>query len=558
MMSRDVVVPLLISVVLLAAAAATTAPLDRGLEEDGITLPVSVSTGVPADVLLLQQTLGAFRGWAIDALWLKALERRDQGHLHESMELAHWITKLQPYFPRVWSFQSSLLAFDMALSSRDPDQRWNWVRESIDLLRGPGLRANPRSKEIHRQLAYLFWYKLGEYQDDAALHYQVRLCQRWRIVLGAPPGADAGRYPELLRRIDAAPDNFSELPITAALDETRFDQLKGTISSAERNLAAGIRSSFPELAGDEIVAVEDFLRKKLIEGELNMSPARMARLGSSLGPIDWRTPSAHAVYWSAQGSLRSGPGGLDAEIDESTIDEVLVTNGVRLGLQQMVMHGRVLLDEEGRLVTLLPQPRLLPSYEKALVLLTRGVGIPENLLPRVLEIISTSVVTSWLQGEDDLARQLLDRHDTLANSPLRGSIDDLTAVVITLVLATLDSETDENGLRTLLEMIRAKALIAAGGGGTAIEGARGLSLARRIEEENYSDPQPQLYRRSIIRALRWPVASAPLSVKRKIWETLSQRQRESVDSGTRTYLRGQARSSGADEREVFPGIDASP
>ena len=362
MMPREVVIPLLISVLLLAAAAATTAPLDRGLEEDGITLPVSVSTGVPADVLLLQQTLGAFRGWAIDALWLKALERRDQGHLHESMELARWITKLQPYFPRVWNFQSSLLAFDMALASRDPDQRWNWVRESIDLLRGPGLRANPRSKEIHRQLAYLFWYKLGEYQDDGALHYQMRLCQRWRIVVGDPPGADAGRYPQLLRRIEAAPDNFSDLSIASTLDETRLDQLKETISTAERSLAVGLRSSFPELDDDEIVAVEDFLRKKLIEGELNMSPAQMASLGSYLGPIDWRTPSAHAVYWSAQGSLRAGPDGLDAKIDESTIDEVLVTNGVRLGLQQMVMHGRALLDDENRLVTLLHQRQGAASF----------------------------------------------------------------------------------------------------------------------------------------------------------------------------------------------------
>ena len=156
MIQRSEAIPLLLASILIGAAAMTTIPLDRGLENDGITLPVSSATGVPADVLLMQQTLGAFRGWAIDALWLRALERRDQGLLHESMELAHWITKLQPYFPRVWNFQAWLLAFEMALDSRDPEQRWAWVREAIDLLRGPGLRANPHSLEIHRQLSYLF------------------------------------------------------------------------------------------------------------------------------------------------------------------------------------------------------------------------------------------------------------------------------------------------------------------------------------------------------------------------------------------------------------------
>ena len=67
-MSRSEMIPLLLSMILLVVAAMTTVPLDKNLEQDGISLPVSEATGVPADVLLLQQTLGVFRGWAIDVL----------------------------------------------------------------------------------------------------------------------------------------------------------------------------------------------------------------------------------------------------------------------------------------------------------------------------------------------------------------------------------------------------------------------------------------------------------------------------------------------------------
>ena len=175
---RSVLFPLAFSLLFFMGAALITVPLDKSYQKDELVLPVSTSAGVPADVLLLQQSLGAFRGWAINALWLKAIERREQGELHESMELARWILKLQPYFPRVWNFQSWLLAFELALDTRDPQERWDWVGESINLLRGQGLRANPMSREIHRQLSYLFWFKLGESRDDAAPFFRKKLFHR--------------------------------------------------------------------------------------------------------------------------------------------------------------------------------------------------------------------------------------------------------------------------------------------------------------------------------------------------------------------------------------------
>ena len=554
MIQRSEAIPLLLASILIGAAAMTTIPLDRGLENDGITLPVSSATGVPADVLLMQQTLGAFRGWAIDALWLRALERRDQGLLHESMELAHWITKLQPYFPRVWNFQAWLLAFEMALDSRDPEQRWAWVREAIDLLRGPGLRANPHSQEIHRQLSYLFWFKIGEFQDEAAPYYQRRLCQRWQTILGHPPGQDASRYFEVLDRAARSPDQVRELSAGLVTDSDLISRLEKAARDPEMALSTGVAEKFPTLEPEGVQAVEDFLRRRLIEDELNMSPDLMARLGEELGPIDWRTPAAHAVYWGAQGALRAGSEDLSTGLNSANIEDVLTTIDVRIGLQQLVAHGRVLLGDDEQLVTTLPQPGILPAYERALLLLTDGQGIAAELLPRVLEIVSAAVVTSWLQGEEELARQLLQRRDVLARSESRPQTENLIDVVKSLVLDTLDEEDGDREKRSLLVAIHGRALVAGGGGGTEVESLRGLLLAKELEVMLFGSQSLDFRNDALARALRTPSAAAPLSVKRRIWETLSAAQRDMIDITTRSLLLIEARREGEDPAVVFPGI----
>lgn len=552
-MSRSEMIPLLLSMILFVVAAMTTVPLDKNLEQDGISLPVSEATGVPADVLLLQQTLGVFRGWAIDVLWLRALERRDQGALHESMQLAHWITKLQPYFPRVWNFQSWMLAFEMALDSRDPDQRWIWVREAIDLLRGPALRANPLSSEIHHQLSYLFWFKIGEFQDDAAVFYQARLCQRWRGILGDPTEGNAARYVQILRKVATAPTDWSLLPEQILEDPEVFQIVKSGWAEPEAMLVSGSDSVLSELSLSVRESIEALLRRRILEREMNMSVDLMLRISEEFGFVDWRTPAAHAVYWGIQGALRETEAGLDARLGAQTIDTVLVESNVRIGLQQMVARGRALLDDSGELITILPQPGMLPVYERSLLLLTDGSGIPDEFLPRVMEIISGAVVASWLQGEETLAGQLLDRHDELSKREDRDPDEELIITIKDLVIGTLDEDEE---LPFLTVQIRARALVARGGGGTAVEAVRGEQLADLLESSLTRSQRTDIDRIALASALRSPRATAPLSVKCKIWETLSDQQKQSVDRTTRSLLSIEARRSGTGVEQLFPGINA--
>jgi hypothetical protein len=426
----------------------------------------------------------------------------------------------------------------------------------MDLLRGPALRANPLSAEIHRQLSYLFWFKIGEFQDEAALYYQGRLCDRWRGILGDPPGGNTGRYVEVLRQIASAPLVVAQLPAEILSDALLVSLIEKALADPQAALAVDSSPLFEHLVATDLAVlrreqIKAFLQRRILERDMNMSPSLMLEISEEVGAVDWRTPGAQGLYWAIQGSLRQADGGLAVSLRPENIDQVLIETNVRICLQQLVARGRALLDENGSLITILPQPALLPMYERALLLLTGGVGIPEEFLPRVIQIISGAIVDSWLQGEELLARRLLRRHDQLSGKNDRSENKDLLVTIKDLVATTLD---EGEPLSSLAILIRAQALVASGGGGTPIEAERGLLLTQQLEEDLTPLQRVDVRQVSLVSALRSPRARAPLLVKRKIWGALSDAEKQSVDATTRSLLSIEARRNGSEPEQLFPGI----
>ncbi|MDA9264683.1 hypothetical protein N9P88_00865 [Planctomycetota bacterium] len=552
---HEVLLPLILSTLLFAAAAWVTFPLDQQYEEDRLALPATVSAGVPADVLLLQQTLGAFRGWAIDALWLKALQRRDQGQLHESMELSRWILKLQPYFPRVWNFQSWLLAFELALDSRDPAERWTWVKESVDLLRGPGLRANPRSSEIHDQLSYLFWFKIGGVQDDASPFFRQRLFQEWNRIVGKESGNKIEventlqRFSELLK----TPDWQRDLTIEEK-------ELLGFENSSEDRPYEVLVQVLSVLDQDRITTEQskllDRLRCRVIVEAMNMSPRLMLQLNQWMGPIDWRVPAAHAVYWGVQGELRRETGEIDVDLTQDLLADVLLSNHVRIGLQQLILQGRPVLNRNtGDLLTIGPLPEFLPVYLRALEELGNGEQIPDQFLGRTKELMGDTALKAWLLEEDSLSEEIIARLLRLEGASeekvLQESNRPLVDRLAQLVLQKL--EPDE-ALKEITIPLQASTLVAAAGGGVISEARRGQQLVETLEKSLDQRERRSNRYFSLILALRSPRASAPLTVKSRIWQTLSEELRQEIDDATRSVLREDARLNDVEAEISFPGL----
>ena len=103
-------------------------------------------------------------------------------------------------------------------------------------------------------------------------------------------------------------------------------------------------------------------------------------------------------------------------------------------------------------------------------------------------------------------------------------------------------------------LIRARALIAAAGGGVESEFVRGEQFADLLEEDLSLAQQRRSKLLAWIEALRSPRASAPLPIKSRIWHNLPEGLREQIGEATRSVLRDDARLEGLVPEESFPGI----
>ena len=189
--------------------------------------------------------LGGFRGLIANALWSRAMDLQEQDKYFEKVQLADWITKLEPHFTQVWLVQAWDMAYNISVKFSDHADRWRWVQRGIELLRDEGLRYNPGEALMYRELAWFFQHKMGQSLDDAHNYYKM---------------AWAG---EMTRALGNSLTNLAEL-LNPQSDELR--------QRAER------------------------LREKF-----KLNPAIMLEVDRLYGPLDWRLPETHAMYWAVAG-----------------------------------------------------------------------------------------------------------------------------------------------------------------------------------------------------------------------------------------------------------------
>lgn len=185
---------LLAAFLFLAAAASLHRPL---LERRERVRPAGQTDLRHADPLVAFTTvaLGGFRGILADVLWLRASALQEEGRFIEIVQLADWITRLEPTFAEVWSFHAWNMAYNIGFLFDSPPDRWRWVENALRLLREEGLRYNPQDPRLDWEIGWLFFNKIGSYIDQASDYYQIQIYRDMEAVL---PG---GRLPA-----DARPD----------------------------------------------------------------------------------------------------------------------------------------------------------------------------------------------------------------------------------------------------------------------------------------------------------------------------------------------------------------
>ncbi|MBI5865071.1 MAG: hypothetical protein HZB38_11305 [Planctomycetes bacterium] len=200
---------------LIALASSFMPSINAGREMVNAISQVNPIESAPPEYAFAIQAFGAFRGLLTNLAFIRAEQYKQEGKYYDAMQLASWITKLQPRFVSVWEFQAWNMAWNISVTTHTPEERWNWVYNGARLLRDEGLKYNPRAVNMYRQLSWIFGNKMSESVDEYHLFYKRQWAWRMHLLLGPPPDPLGDYRPgqpfkDLSEKIGGATDKLAQ------------------------------------------------------------------------------------------------------------------------------------------------------------------------------------------------------------------------------------------------------------------------------------------------------------------------------------------------------------
>ena len=319
---------ILVTVVLLFGVRAVQNNLDAQVKTHRLRYAGSIKNAPPL-VVFTTVALGSFRGIIADMLWLRAQSLQNKHQYYEMVQLAQWITDLQPGFSGATRYLAWNMAYNISVTCSSPIERWYWVNEGIKLLRDKALEYNPDDPAIYNELAWIYLHKLGNVMDDANIYYKNRLAVEMQKVFGEEPDwermayAPVGRE-QFLREYPAGDPLWSGIP--GSDPDEKYD-----------NLYSAFKRSAPERPKDfENVdaKVLAYLRAELLRERYKLDSRKIFAINKKYGTLDWRTPEAQAIYWATESieATRRNGGQRDINVDRN----------VNEALKQSFYAGRVM------------------------------------------------------------------------------------------------------------------------------------------------------------------------------------------------------------------------
>lgn len=399
--------------------------------------------GVPPEYALPSALLGSFRGFLISNLWMRATEMKMDGQFHEMVDLYRIITSLIPYYPNSWAMQAHDLAFNVpAEITHDPSERVFWVFQGIDLLRNEGIPRNPDIPALYSELSWIFYFKLTDTVDPAYPYYRAHLARQVEEILHGPGHAEGLERIVALRDAYPTAAEFLRAPERGALADAveaagfPFFSSAAALYAMTREEDAGQTDpdgtpeglSIPEGLRERLVTPRagEILRDAAIwfmhdalRTRLNMDTRVMLELSRRFGPIDWRLPQAHGVYWGWQGQR---------------VYERVDPDGTNLRYERMIYFSLILLAHQGDatpghggLVVSRPNPAFVENVIDYMDERIRhhgqktGVG---GMLSSLENFMRTTVFNYYFMDEPVRARAMQERLAYMTGNPAyEGSLD---------------------------------------------------------------------------------------------------------------------------------------
>jgi hypothetical protein len=304
----------IISVVLVLVLLVGATLMQRGLNRDRETLGltrVAPLENAPPMLAFTTVALGGFRGLIANALWVRATELQENDKFFEMAQLADWITKLEPHFVQVWTVQAWNMSYNISVKFKDFDDRWRWVQRGISLLRDEGLKYNPNETLLYRELSWQFQHKMGANLDDANMVYKQEWLKEMTIVFGT-----------------------NQPNVAEFLAPKDMDTLQ---------------------------------RLNLLTNKYKMDPVFMLQVDEQYGPMEWRLPEAHAVYWAAVGLEKARLNPTKVKADEL----IQLRRSIYQSMQLSFQRGKLIADPYTRSFEFGPNldivAKVSAAYEQAMI-----------------------------------------------------------------------------------------------------------------------------------------------------------------------------------------------
>ena len=126
-----------------------------------------------------------------------------------------------------------------------------------------------------------------------------------------------------------------------------------------------------------------------------LDPAAMQRVDTDYGPLDWRLPDAHAIYWALQGK----PFAKDFDIVK--LDRMIFQS-----LANAFKQGHLVRNEEEKLFILTPNIELLPRVNNYYSLAVHDHPDNESIRTAHINFLKEAIGTLYLfhRNQDAAAR----------------------------------------------------------------------------------------------------------------------------------------------------------
>ncbi|MSU63910.1 MAG: hypothetical protein EXS31_16210 [Pedosphaera sp.] len=271
-----------LAVVLLFTVSLSQQYLNLQRDSLGLTRITPLENAPPV-LAFTTVALGGFRGLIANALWIRATDLQEADKYFEMVQLAEWITTLQPHFTTVWVHQAWNMAYNISIKFNDPNDRWLWVLRGVELLRDRGLLYNPKEPLIYRELSWFYQHKIGANLDDGHEYYKRKVAEEMNTALG-------GGKPKWEDLIDPKTDEFRQ-------------------------------------------------RTTMLREKLKMEPRFMKEVDERYGPLEWRLPETLAIYWAYVG-LRECVGAQEKDL-------VQLRRNIFQSMQTAFHRGRMIFPVKG-------------------------------------------------------------------------------------------------------------------------------------------------------------------------------------------------------------------